>query len=59
MEEKGNKIKQKGQIDNKWQTVLRDFWPRWRHRHIYCATLHNQEKDNKFKNKKQPELPEN
>ena len=28
--------------------------------YLYCASLHNQKKDNnKFKNKKQPELTEN
>ena len=36
------------------------FWPRWRHRWTYLASLYNQKKDNnQFKNKKQPELPEN
>ena len=31
----------------------RDFQPRWRHRKILFASLHNQKKDNrKFKNKK-------
>ena len=34
--------------------------PRWRHREIHFASLHNQKKDyNKFTNKKPPELPEN
>ena len=28
-------------------------------RYIHFASLHNQKMDNKFKNKKQPELPEN
>ena len=37
------------------KTLLRDFWPRWRHRKIHFASLHNQKKDNK----KQPELLEN
>ena len=40
--------------------VKGNFWPRWRHREIHCTSLHNQKKDNdKFKNEKQPELPEN
>ena len=26
---------------------------------MHCASLHNQKKDNKFKNKKQPDLTEN
>ena len=40
--------------------VKGNFWPRWRHRGIHCTSLHNQKKDNdKFKNEKQPELPEN
>ena len=35
-----------------------NFWPRWRHRYIHCASSHNQKKDNnKFQNKKQPEMP--
>ena len=34
--------------------------PRWRCRYIHVASWHNQKKDNnKFTNKKQPELPEN
>ena len=34
--------------------------PRWRHRWIHYASFHKQtQDDNKFKNKKQPELPEN
>ena len=38
----------------------RDFWIRWRHREIHCASLHNQNKDNnKLKTKKPPELAEN
>ena len=37
-----------------------DFRPRWRHRWTHCASSHNQKLDNnKFKNNKQPELPEN
>ena len=32
-----------------------DFQPKWRH----CASLHNQKDNDKFKNKKQPELAEN
>ena len=37
-----------------------DFRPRWRHRKTHCTEFHNQKKDdNKFKNKKQSELPEN
>ena len=38
-----------------------DFRPRWRHRRqTHCACLNNQKKENnKFKNKKQPELTEN
>ena len=39
---------------------ISDFWPRWRHRYTHCASSHNQREDNnKFKNKKQPELTEN
>ena len=39
--------------------VIRDFQPRWRHRSIHFASLHNQKKDNnKIKNKKQPEQSE-
>ena len=39
---------------------FRDFQPRWRHTWTHCAPSHNQMKDNnKFKNKKQPELTEN
>ena len=39
---------------------LGDFQPRWRRRWTHCASSHNQKKDNnKFKNKKQPELTEN
>ena len=36
-----------------------DFWPRWRCRQTHCASSHNQKDNNKFKNKKQPELIEN
>ena len=37
-----------------------EFRPRWRHRQTHCASSHNQKKDNnKFRNKKQPELTEN
>ena len=37
-----------------------NFQPRWRCRQIYFASSHNQKEDNnKFKNKNQPELPEN
>ena len=37
-----------------------DFWTRWRCKWTHCASSHNQKKDNnKFKNEKQPELPEN
>ena len=37
-----------------------NFWPRWRHRWIHCASFNNQKKDNnRFKNKKQTELTEN
>ena len=40
--------------------VKGNFWPRWMCRHIHFSSSHNQKKDNnKFKNKKQPELPEN
>ena len=40
-------------------TVVGNFRPRWRRRHTHCASSHNQKKDNTFKNKNQPELPEN
>ena len=41
-------------------TYILDFQPRWRRRLVYFASSHNQKMDNnKFKNKKQPELTEN
>ena len=48
----------------KRQRGLQNFWSRWRHRSICFASSHNQKKDNnqftnQFKNKNQPELPEN
>ena len=36
-----------------------DFWPRWRRRQTHCVSSYNQKKNNKFKNKKQPQLTEN
>ena len=33
-------------------------WPRWRCRLIHFASLYNQKKDNKFKNKNQSDLPD-
>ena len=39
---------------------LRDFQPRWRCRQIHCASSYDQKKgNNKFENKKQPQLTEN
>ena len=39
--------------------TLGDFQPRWRHRKLCFASSYNQKKDNKFKNKNQPEQTEN
>ena len=50
-------------INNRLDTKekeIRDFWPTWRHKQTHSASSHYQNKDNnKFKNKQQPELPEN
>ena len=52
-----------GNCDNYNRTTIkkkRDFRAKWRHRSTYCTSSPNQNKDNnKFKNKKQPELTEN
>ena len=47
-------------FDNFMERTNSDFRPRWRHRWIHHASLNNVKKgNNKFKNKKQPELPKN
>ena len=44
--------------EHQWWVI--EFWTRWRHRQKCFTSLHNQKKDNnQFKNRKQPELPEN
>ena len=50
--------KQKKSNQNKKKKEL-GFWPRWRCRETHGVSSHNQKKDNKFKNKKEPELTEN
>ena len=43
-----------------WVTLSKAGYSKgWRRRETHCASSHNQNKDNTFKNKKQPELPEN
>ena len=51
-------------FDHKWCCILSDvysgFQPRWRRRRKHFTSSHNQkEGNNQFKNKEQPELPEN